>query len=135
MSIIQPDYPLASWFLVVSTLFFLVVYALPLLLIPLRWARWFAWEVQPGNTDLTVYFGRCLGGVALAIVIAVGRAIPDPSSHKMLFELVGLATGMMTLVHIWGALRRAQPWTETAEIGFYGAVSATAFWIRLFTLP
>ncbi|XXF80692.1 hypothetical protein P2318_13340 [Myxococcaceae bacterium GXIMD 01537] len=125
---------MASWFLVLATLFFAVVYALPLLFIPLRWSRWFAWEPQTGNPDLTVYFGRCLGGVALAVILTIIRGIPDPASHKLLFELIFFVTGMMTLVHIWGAIRKQQPWPETVEIGLYGAVAVGAFWIRFFTL-
>ena len=132
--IINPDNPVASWFLVVATLFFTVCYALPLLFVPLRWARWFAWSVPAGNQDLTVYFGRCLGGVALAIILAIVRGIPDPGSHKLLFELIFFVTGLMTLVHVWGAVRREQPWTETVEIGMYAAVAAGAFWIRFFTM-
>jgi hypothetical protein len=40
---ISPDYPLASWFLVVSVFVFVVVIALPLLFAPLKWARMFGW--------------------------------------------------------------------------------------------
>ncbi|MBJ6764132.1 hypothetical protein JGU66_25440 [Myxococcaceae bacterium JPH2] len=131
---INAQYPLASWFLVVSTSFFLFVYALPLLLIPLRWAKWFGWELPTGNNDLTVYFGRCLGGVALAVIITVVQFVPDPKSHRAIFELIGLVGGLMVVVHVWGALRRAQPWAETAEIPLYGAVCVIAFWLRFSTL-
>ena len=75
---ISPDYPLASWFLVVSTAVFPLVVALPLLFVPLTWARWFGWKLPEGSKDLTVYFGRCLGGAALAIIVAVAHGIPDP---------------------------------------------------------
>src|SRR4051794_3993482 len=76
-AMISPDYPLASWFLVVSTSFFLVVIALPLLFAPLTWARWYGWKLPEGSTDLTVYLGRCLGGVAFAVIVAVAHGIPD----------------------------------------------------------
>jgi hypothetical protein len=131
---INSQFPLASWFLVVSTSFFLLVYALPLLFIPLRWARWFGWELPTGNNDLTVYFARCLGGLALAIIITVVQFIPDPRSHLAIFELIGLVCGMMVLVHVWGAVRKTQPWPETAEIPLYGAVCAIALWLRFSTL-
>lgn len=132
--IINPDNPVASWFLVMATLFFAVVYALPLLFVPLRWARWFAWPVQEENKELTIYFGQCLGGVATAIILAIVRAIPDPGSHKLILELIFFVTGLMTVVHVWGAIRRKWPWTETVEIGMYAAVAIGAFWIRFFTL-
>jgi hypothetical protein len=49
----------------------------PLALFPLRWARWFLWKV-PAETDLAVYFGRCVGVLALAIIIVAFRAVPHP---------------------------------------------------------
>ncbi|GMU02066.1 hypothetical protein KH5H1_61860 [Corallococcus caeni] len=131
---INPDYPLASWFLAVSTSVFAVVYALPLLFVPLRWARWFGWELPTGNNDLTVYFARCLGGLALSVIIAVVQFIPDPKSHLVIFELIGLIGGIMTAVHVWGAVMKQQPWTETAEIPLYGAVCLGALYLRYATL-
>ncbi len=127
---ISPDYPLASWFLVVSTSFFLVVIALPLLFAPLTWARWFGWKLPEGNTDLTVYFGRCLGGVALAVIVTVARGIPDPKSHHLLFELISLTTGLMVFVHVWGMLRKAQPLSENVEILVWAVVFVFSLWIR-----
>ncbi len=131
---ISPEHPLASWFLVVSVTFFLMVYALPLLLMPLTWARWFGWRPQEGNTDLTVYFGRCLGAVAMAIILTVVRYIPDPKSQPALFDLIALVSAFMVVVHVWGALRKAQPLSETVEIGFYAAVGVAAAWIRFSVL-
>ncbi|MDY7229632.1 hypothetical protein [Hyalangium rubrum] len=127
---ISPDYPLASWFLVVSTLFFLVVVALPLFFAPLTWARWFGWKWPAENTDLTVYFGRCLGAVALAIIASVARGIPDPKSHRFLFDLVAMTTGLMVVVHVWGWLRKAQPLSETVETFVWAMVFITSLWIR-----
>ncbi|MCP3064462.1 hypothetical protein LXT21_37385 [Myxococcus sp. K38C18041901] len=131
---ISAEYPLASWFLAVSTTFFLLVFALPLLLMPLRWSRWFGWAPMQGNTDLTVYFGRCLGGVALAIILTVVRYIPDPRSQPALFELIGWVCAAMVVVHAWGALRKAQPLSETLETFLYAGVGVAAMWIRFRTL-
>ena len=122
---ISAQHPLASWFLVVSVTFFLLVYALPLLLMPLTWARWFGWKAQEGNTDLTVYFGRCLG-----IICTVVRFIPDPASQPALFDLIGLVCVGMVVVHVWGFLRKAQPLSETVEIFFYAVVGVVAAYIR-----
>ncbi len=127
---ISQEHPLASWFLAVSAFFFLLVYALPLFLMPLRWARWFRWEPLTGNPDLAVYFGRCLGAAALAIIWAAFSGMPDPRGHRVVFELIGAACGLLTVVHIWGAIQRTQPWTETAEIVMYAAVTGMAFWLR-----
>ncbi|MBZ4423236.1 hypothetical protein [Myxococcus sp. RHSTA-1-4] len=127
---ISSQHPLASWFLVISVTFFLLVYALPLFLMPLRWSRWFGWKPQEGNTDLTVYFGRCLGAVALAIIFTVVRYIPDPGSQPALFDLIGLVCLGMVAVHVWGWVRKAQPLAETVEIIFYAVVGVVAAYIR-----
>jgi hypothetical protein len=131
---ISPDYPLASWFLVFATSFFLVVVALPLLFVPLTWARVFRWKLPDAGKDLTVYFGRCLGAVSLAIIIVVAQGIPEPKSNLRLFELVALTAGLMVLVHLWGAIRRIQPMTETVETLFWAAVVFMALWLRYSTL-
>jgi chromate transport protein ChrA len=127
---ISSEFPLASWFLVGCTTFFLLIIALPLLIAPLTWARWFGWKAPEGNTDLTVYFGRCLGAVALAIIITVTHGISDPKSHRALFDLVSLSTGLMVFVHVWGALRKAQPLSETVETAVWAMVFITSVWIR-----
>jgi hypothetical protein len=131
---ISPDYPLASWFLVVSTSFFLVVIALPLLFAPLTWARWYGWKLPEGSPDLTVYLGRCLGGVAFAVIVAVAHGIPDPKSHHLLFELVSLVSGLMILIHLWGAIRKTQPLSETVEIAVWAVVFIFSLWIRFSVL-
>ena len=134
MPLINADYPLASWFLLVVTVTFSGLYALPLLFMPLRWARWFRWPLPEGNPALTIYFGRCLGGLALAAILTVVRAIPDPKAYLPLFDLIYLVCGAMTGVHIWGAIERTQPWTEDAEILLYGAAAVTAAWLRFSVL-
>jgi hypothetical protein len=134
MSLINADYPIASWFLLVVTVSFSGLYALPLLFMPLRWARWFRWPMPEGNTSLTVYFGRCLGGLALASILTVMRAIPEPKAHLPLFDMIYLVCGAMTGIHIWGAIERTQPWTEDVEILTYGVAAGIAAWIRFSVL-
>jgi hypothetical protein len=121
----------ARVFLGISVAVFLVVYAVPLALAPLRWARWFRWRLPQGDPGLTVYFGRCTGVLALAVIVAVLPAVRDPRAHLDRFELVAWATGLMTVLHVWGAVRRTQPWTEDLEIVLYGAVFAISTWLRL----
>lgn len=127
---IDAEHAAASWFLLLSTTLFLVVYALPLLLAPLWWARRFRWRLPSGDTGLTVYFGRCLGALALCVIVVVFRAVPEPKAHRDLFDLIALIGGSMTLVHGWGALRRTQPWTEDAEILIYAALAFGAAAVR-----
>jgi len=126
----DPNHAFASWFLLASCAFFLVVYAVPLVLFPLRWARWFRWELPAGRADVTVYFARCTGLLALAILAVVVPAIRDPAGHRMVFDLIAWACGLMTLLHVWGAIRRTQPWPEHVEIVMYAAVCGAALWLR-----
>jgi hypothetical protein len=115
----------------VASLGILVIYALPLLFAPLRWARRFGWSL-PERTELVVYLGRCVGALAVAIVfVALRAAAGDPLAHPLLFELIAGACGILTVVHAKGALERAQPPSETAEIALYAALAAIALWIRL----
>ncbi len=126
----DPTHPFASGFLLVSCAFFVAVYAIPLVFFPLRWARWFRWEVPAGRADLTVYFARCTGLLALAIIAIVAPGIRDPVGHRGVFELIAWACGLMTLLHVWGAIRRTQPWPEHLEIAMYAAVCGVAWWLR-----
>ena len=126
---ISTAHPIASWFLLLAAAFFLFAFVGPILLAPLRWARVMRWTV-PDDTDLTVYFGRCLGAAALAIVYVVFRAAPAPEQHPLVFDLIITTSALMAVVHVWGALRRAQPWTEDAEIIMYAGVTALAWWVR-----
>ncbi len=116
---------LASGFLWVGGCGFLLLFALPLLFAPLRWAKLFQWSL-PENTDLTVYLGRCLGAVALVITFLALRAASNPAQHRYVFEIIGLVSGLMTLIHVWGAIRRVQPWTETVEIALYATMTILA---------
>ncbi|HWY23921.1 MAG TPA: hypothetical protein VNX47_03315 [Nevskia sp.] len=98
-----------------------LVFALPIFLVPLSWARWFGWRI-PQETDLAVYFGRCLGAFILIIEALMLRAGLGGVGLVFTFQaLLGVAA-MMVLVHIWGALRRIQPLSETLEIGMYGGM-------------
>jgi hypothetical protein len=126
---ISAAHPVASWFLLLASVLFLVVFVGPIVLAPLRWARMMGWSL-PEDTNLTAYFGRCLGAAALAIVYVMFRAAPAPEDHALVFELVIVTGASMTAVHTWGALRRAQPWTEDAEIILYGGLTVLAWWLQ-----
>ncbi len=127
---IDADHPLASWYLVASGALFLVLYALPLLFAPLAWARAFRWELPTGGgVHLTVYLGRCLGAVAVAVIALAFRAAPDPAAHRDVFHLIAAIGVLMTAIHAWGAFRRTQPWTEDVEILLYASVAGTAAWV------
>src|SRR5262249_50930529 len=126
MTFIDPAHALASWFLWIASTFFLFVFALPLLFAPLAWARRVGWRV-PEDTHLVTYFGRCVGALATAIVYAALRAAPPPADPAALFPLIVVATAILSLTHLWGAITRTQPWLETAEVGLYAGVAIVAW--------
>lgn len=113
---------------IMGALFILAV-GLPLLIAPLRWARLMRWHL-PGHADLTNYFGRCLGAVVTSISALYLGYADSPHLQPFMLELLIAAFGLMVLVHVWGFIRRTQPWTETAEIPLYLALSVYAGLLR-----
>jgi hypothetical protein len=103
----------------------LASFGIPMFLSPLRWARALRWRV-PEDTDLTVYLGRSVGAVAVALSAGALRAARRPEEHRVIFEMGFLTGALLAVVHLWGALQRRQPWTETAEIAFWSAMAAGA---------
>ena len=104
---------------------FTLAIGLPLLFAPLGWAKLMRWQL-PAELDLTNYFGRCLGAVVTAISVTYFRFAENAALHHLMLELLLAAFGLMVFVHVWGAIRRTQPWTETAEIPVYFLLSAAA---------
>jgi hypothetical protein len=105
------------------------VFALPLLLDPYRWARAFGWRAEP-ETDVGVYFGRCLGALATASCVHAARASRDPARHAGYFEFAEVAGWLLAAVHLRGLLERRQPPIEHAEILGYSAFALAARRVR-----
>jgi hypothetical protein len=101
------------------------VFALPLLLDPYRWARVFGWRREP-ETDVGLYFGRCLGAMATASCIQAARAARDPERHRSYFHFAELAGWLLAAVHLRGLLERRQPPIEHAEIVGWSALAVGA---------
>jgi hypothetical protein len=99
-----------------------VVFALPIFLAPLKWARWFGWTI-PQQTDLAVYFGRCLGAFILIVELLMLRAAVSGTGLIFTFQVLLAVSAFMIVVHAWGALLRIQPISETLEIGMYGGLA------------
>jgi hypothetical protein len=106
-------------FLVATTT---AVFALPIFLVPLKWARWFGWTV-PQQTDLAVYFGRCLGAFILIVELLMLRAAVSGTGLIFTFQVLLAVAAFMIVVHVWGALLRIQPISETLEIGMYSGLA------------
>jgi len=95
-----------------------LVFALPLLLVPLTWARLMQWKI-PEDTDLAVYFGRCLGAFVVGVDLMGFLGAFYPQRQQAIFEVLYFVSISMIAVHVYGAWRRIQPMTETIEIAFY----------------
>ena len=96
-----------------------LVFALPLLLVPLTWARLMQWKI-PEDTDVAVYFGRCLGAFVVGVDLMGFLGAFYPQRQQAIFEVLYFVSISMIVVHVYGAWRRIQPMTETIEIAFYG---------------
>jgi hypothetical protein len=109
--------------------FFLPVFALPLLLKPYAWARAFGWKPEP-ETDVGLYFGRCLGALATAACVQGLRASRDPVAHRSFFGFAEMASWLLAAIHVRGLLERRQPPIEHAEIALYSATAVAARVVR-----
>ena len=98
------------------------VFALPIFLAPLKWARWFGWTI-PQHTDLAVYFGRCLGSFILIVELLMLQAAVTGAGLVTTFQVLLAVSAFMIVVHVWGALLRIQPVSETLEIGMYSVLA------------
>jgi hypothetical protein len=99
-----------------------LAFALPIFLAPLKWARWFGWKI-PQETDLAVYFGRCLGAFVLIVELLMLRAAVTGTGLVLTFQVLLAVAAFMIVVHVWGALLRTQPISETLEIGMYSGLA------------
>lgn len=98
----------------ITTTFF----ALPLFLKPLVWARLMFWKI-PVETDLAVYFGRCLGAFILVVEYFIFKSAFTGEGIQFLFEMLTLVYALMFVAHVYGAIKRIQPLSETLEIGMW----------------
>ena len=93
----------------------LATFCIPLVIVPLRWARVFRWEVpQPEN--LVVFLGRSLGIFISLIAVFAFKVTSEPAAKPFFFDLMLWLIMAMTILHAYGAIRKTQPITETVEI-------------------
>ncbi len=115
----------AQAFLLALMLVTSAAFALPIFLAPLAWARRLGWRI-PDDTDLAVYFGRCLGAFILVVELLMLRAALTGTGLVFTFQVLIAVAALMTVVHVWGALQRIQPILETLEIGMYAGLGILA---------
>jgi hypothetical protein len=119
----------AQAYLLITAIGTTLIAALPIFLMPIRWARPLGWRI-PQDTDLALYYGRCLGAFILILEVLWLRAALTGAHLKLAFATAAMATGLMVVVHIVGAVQKVQPLAETIEIFVYGAlfVLTLLFW-------
>ena len=118
----------ASGFLIAVGVVSLLSLGLPMVFVPLTWASWLRWPI-PEATDgrnLSIYFGRCLGAViCVQATVTIARS-DDAAVQPMLFALLIGQFALMVAVHVWGAVRRIQPLSETLETCVWAALLVLA---------
>ncbi|OFX06184.1 MAG: hypothetical protein A3E78_14865 [Alphaproteobacteria bacterium RIFCSPHIGHO2_12_FULL_63_12] len=115
----------ADEFLIWLSALTFVLFTIPLLLVPLRWAKLMGFQI-PAHTDLAVYFGRSVGALAAAMNFAAMRAGLSGAGAAEMIGLIIAISAMMVLIHAWGAYKKIQPLSETLEIGFWIAMGLVA---------
>lgn len=103
------------YILVFSTFF---VFALPMFLVPLRWAAVLGWEI-PSQGNLSIYYGRCLASVMSVLCYMGYVAAGNREVQPFYFNILLGCFGLMVIVHAYGGIRRIQPLSETIETGFW----------------
>ena len=102
-----------------------MAFGVSLFLDPYRWARSFGWRPEP-QTDVGLYFGRCLGALAVGAGLEGLHAARDPESSGSWFRFTEAGAWLLTAVHLRGLAQSRQPWSETAEIPGWMAMAAGA---------
>lgn len=107
----------------------LSIFGIPMAIWPIQWAKTLRWDI-PSQTDLAVYYGRCLGCVAFAVGVFGILASRNPVVQPFYFQFLLSCWLLMVLVHVYGAIKKIQPISETYEIGFWLtlAILTLMFW-------
>lgn len=108
----------ADIYLIVAGIAMLAAFGLPLILVPMRWASLFRWDTSnPGN--LVLFLGRSLGVFITVIALYAFKVSQTPSAMPFFFDLMLWTFVGMILLHVYGAIQKIQPVTETIEIGLW----------------
>ncbi len=108
----------ADVFLIVTGVVMLLLFGLPLTFVPMRWARLFRWEV-PQSQQLVTFLGRSLGVFISIMGIMAIVVTRRPAAMSFFFDVILSVFAGMILLHVYGAIRKVQPITETLEIAVW----------------
>jgi hypothetical protein len=93
----------------------LIGFGLPLLFVPIQWARVFRWEI-PESTHLAAFLGRTVGALLCVISVFAYKAAINPTVQPFFVDMILWIICASILIHAYGAIKRVQPITETIEI-------------------
>ena len=96
----------------------ILLFGLPLLIAPIQWAKVLKWTI-PDHQHLAIYFGRCLGGIICVMAFYGFMSTLDPGTMKFFFDFILLNFIAMVLIHVYGAMKKIQPKSETIEIIYW----------------
>ena len=105
-------------FLIIAGVAMLAAFGLPLMLVPLSWAKVFRWDV-PQSTNLVDFLGRSMGVFISIVAVFAFNATQEPAAKPFFFDMMLWIFGGMIILHVIGAIRKTQPITETIEIGMW----------------
>ena len=102
-------------YLYVLSIGMMLGFGLPLLFVPLHWARLFRWKI-PQPKELAAFLGRTVGVFICVIAGFAFRAANMPEVQPFIFDMLLWILIGSIFIHAYGAIRKAQPITETVEI-------------------
>ncbi|MCX6027547.1 MAG: hypothetical protein NTY23_15090 [Chloroflexi bacterium] len=108
----------AGTYLIVAGIAMLATFGIPLLTVPMSWARLMRWEIPPPG-QLVTFLGRSLGLFVSVIAVYAFKVAVTPQAQPFFFQLMLWLFVAMIGLHVYGALKRVQPITETIEIGLW----------------
>lgn len=89
----------ADIYLIVAGIAMLVAFGIPLVFVPLQWARVFRWDVtHPEN--LLIFLGRSLGVFISVLALYSFKVSQTPDAMPFYYELMLWTFGGMLLLHI-----------------------------------
>jgi hypothetical protein len=102
-------------YLYIVAVVMLLGFGLPLLLVPIQWARVFRWEI-PEEKRLAAFLGRTVGVFICVLAVFAYKAAGNPTDQPFFVDMMLWVVSGSLLIHVYGAIKKAQPITETIEI-------------------
>jgi hypothetical protein len=108
----------AGIYLTVVGIATLAAFGIPLLVAPMAWAQIFRWEI-PQPQELVTFLGRSLGALISVVGLFAIKVARTPQDMPLFFEFTIWLFVANIALHLYGAIKKAQPITETVEIALW----------------